>query len=75
MDVKDKEEVLRKKVGERDSMLIAYSGGVDSSLLAGIAHEVLGDRCRAVLLESPVVPGPPSGRRWRPRRGSGYHSR
>jgi len=37
-------------------MLIAYSGGVDSSLLAGIAGEVLGDRCRAILLESPVVP-------------------
>ncbi|MGA2935225.1 MAG: ATP-dependent sacrificial sulfur transferase LarE [Methanomicrobiales archaeon] len=56
MDVKGKEEILRKKIGERGSLLIAYSGGVDSSLLAGIAREVLGDRCRAVLLESPVVP-------------------
>ncbi|MDD1658686.1 MAG: ATP-dependent sacrificial sulfur transferase LarE [Methanomicrobiales archaeon] len=55
MDVNGKEELLMAKVGERGSMLIAYSGGVDSSLLAGIAREVLGDRCRAVLLESPVV--------------------
>ncbi|MDD1661468.1 MAG: ATP-dependent sacrificial sulfur transferase LarE [Methanomicrobiales archaeon] len=57
MDVNGKEELLRTKIGERGSMLIACSGGVDSSLLAGIAREVLGDRCRAVLLESPVVPG------------------
>jgi uncharacterized protein len=56
MDVNGKEELLREKIGGRGSMLIAYSGGVDSSLLAGIAREVLGDRCRAVLLESPVVP-------------------
>jgi len=55
MDMNGKEELLRTKIGGRGSMLIAYSGGVDSSLLAGIAREVLGDRCRAVLLESPVV--------------------
>lgn len=56
MDVKGKEELLRTGIGRRGSMLIAFSGGADSSLLAGIAREVLGDRCRAVLLESPVVP-------------------
>ncbi|MDD1664922.1 MAG: ATP-dependent sacrificial sulfur transferase LarE, partial [Methanomicrobiales archaeon] len=56
MDVNGKEEILRKKIGGWGSLLIAFSGGVDSSLLAGIAREVLGDRCRAVLLESPVVP-------------------
>jgi len=37
-------------------MLVAFSGGVDSSLLAGIAGEVLGDRARAALLVSPLVP-------------------
>ena len=56
MDVNGKEELLRTKIGQRGSILIAFSGGVDSSLLAGIAREVLGDRCRAVLLESPVIP-------------------
>jgi len=56
MDLNGKEELLRMKIGQRGSMLIAYSGGVDSSLLAGIAREVLGDRCRAVLLDSPVIP-------------------
>jgi len=57
MILKEKEQLLRERIGERGSVLIAYSGGVDSSLLAGIAREVLGDRCRAVLLESPVVSG------------------
>jgi uncharacterized protein len=38
-------EVLRSY----DSMLIAYSGGVDSGLLAYVAHRELGDGARAVL--------------------------
>jgi uncharacterized protein len=37
-------------------MLVAFSGGVDSSLLAFLAREVLGDKTRCVLLDSPVVP-------------------
>ncbi len=57
MSVGDKEKVLVESIRKRGSLLIAFSGGVDSSLLAGIAREILGDRCRAVLLESPVVPG------------------
>lgn len=37
-------------------MLVAYSGGVDSTLLAVLARTVLRERSRCVLLDSPVVP-------------------
>jgi uncharacterized protein len=55
MDRNGREQQLREQIAARGSLLIAYSGGVDSSLLAAIAREVLGDRCRAALLESPVM--------------------
>ena len=56
MDLEGREQMLMEGIAGRGSMLVAYSGGVDSSLLAVIAREVLGDRSRAVLLESPLVP-------------------
>jgi uncharacterized protein len=37
-------------------MLVAYSGGVDSTLLAFAAHAVLGKRCVAVLATSDTYP-------------------
>ena len=55
-DRREKLERLRKTIADTGSMLIAYSGGVDSALLAVIAHNVLGSRSRCILLDSPVVP-------------------
>ena len=38
------------------SCLVAYSGGVDSVLLARVAHDVLGERALAVIADSPSLP-------------------
>ncbi|MGB9175715.1 MAG: ATP-dependent sacrificial sulfur transferase LarE [Methanoregula sp.] len=56
MTVTEKYEDLRKIIAGYGPMLVAYSGGVDSTLLAAVAREVLGEKTRCVLLESPVVP-------------------
>ena len=38
------------------SCLVAYSGGVDSALLAHVAHEVLRDKSLAAIADSPSLP-------------------
>ncbi|NJR60118.1 MAG: ATP-dependent sacrificial sulfur transferase LarE [Cyanobacteria bacterium CRU_2_1] len=38
-----------------DRALIAYSGGIDSTLVAKIAYDVLGDRALAITAESPSL--------------------
>lgn len=56
MNISSKYEHLKQNLAKKGSMVIAFSGGVDSSLLAVLATEILGDRCRCILLDSQVVP-------------------
>lgn len=51
-----KEARLKGMLAEYPSIAIAYSGGVDSSYLAAIAHEVLRDRATMILADSPSIP-------------------
>ena len=47
-----KTERLREIIASRNSLIVAYSGGVDSAVLAWMAHEVLGAQMRAVIADS-----------------------
>src|SRR5258708_7534275 len=42
-------ELLRRELARHERVVVAYSGGVDSSLLLAVAHEQLGDRAIAVI--------------------------
>src|SRR2546429_8135194 len=49
-----KYEHLQAILGNMESALVAYSGGVDSALLLKVAHDVLGDRALGAIASSPA---------------------
>ena len=51
-----KERALGEALASLDSVIVAYSGGVDSAYLAYIASRTLGDRAVAVTADSPSYP-------------------
>jgi len=55
-ELRDKQERLEAELRRAGKVLVAFSGGVDSSYLAWVAHRVLGDAALAVTAESPSYP-------------------
>ena len=51
-----KKETLVQQIKELPSLLVAFSGGVDSSFLLTIAHQILGDKVTAATASSITYP-------------------
>ena len=51
-----KYDALRGRLQELGSLAVAFSGGVDSTFLLQVAHDILGDRALAVTAAPPFVP-------------------
>jgi uncharacterized protein len=54
--VADKLEAVRADLSDRDGVLVAFSGGVDSSVVAAVAHDALGHDAVACTAKSETLP-------------------
>ena len=55
-NLQDKYFSLKKALGSVGSAVVAFSGGVDSTLLLAVGKEALGDNVLAVTVDSPLHP-------------------
>ena len=56
MENKDLNDALIEELLRNKDLLISYSGGIDSTLLAVLAQKTLPGNTRCILLDAPIVP-------------------
>jgi len=56
MTLDKKTKKIKSLIREMDSVLVAFSGGVDSTLVLALAHDVLGEKALAVTAQSASMP-------------------
>lgn len=56
MTTEDKIEAVREDLASFDDVLVAFSGGVDSSVVSAIAYDALGDEAVACTAKSETLP-------------------
>jgi len=56
METENKCDALLKELSGFDSLLISYSGGIDSTLLAIFAQMALHERAKCIFFDAPIVP-------------------
>lgn len=56
LSAEEKKALLIAKLRNLNSLLVAFSGGVDSAFLLAVAHEALGKKVLAVTAVSPIHP-------------------
>jgi uncharacterized protein len=56
MNTNQKYEVLKKHISDLDNLVVAFSGGTDSTFLLKMAHEILGNKVIAVTAKSCSFP-------------------
>lgn len=54
--VEAKRCAVRTDFADRDGVLVAFSGGVDSSVVAALAHDALGEEAVACTARSETLP-------------------
>lgn len=54
--MRDKLSRLKQIIKEMESAVVAFSGGVDSTFLLKVTHEVLGEKCLAIIGASETMP-------------------